>query len=119
VPDLDPRADRVRQIAESLFGKVLDRDGAEMHVEIPADMSGAAASSFGQGGFSACIVGQTTRMETRRLMDMDKRTVFDHAAQDLMAFYTFKVQLAGHAARVEDKPSGAIALTRPTPKFGG
>jgi hypothetical protein len=52
-PDLDARADRAKQIAQSLFGRSLWRDGAELHCEIPADMAGAAASSFGQGGFSA------------------------------------------------------------------
>ena len=38
-PDLDARAARAKQIAEELFGKALWRDGAEMHVEIPADMA--------------------------------------------------------------------------------
>jgi hypothetical protein len=113
VTDLDARADRVRQIAESLFGKVLSRDGDTMRVEIPADMSGAAASMFGQGGFSACIVGQDARMKTRRLMDMDKRTVIDHAAQDLMAFYTFKVSLAPHHEQPSPQPTVAN-ITRPT-----
>lgn len=113
--DLSARADRVRQIAEQLHGNVLDRDGDTMRVEIPSDLSGAAASSFGRGGYSAVIVDQTTRMEPRRVLDMDKRTVVDHAAQDLMAFYTYRVDLHDRHAKVADLPhAAAVAITRPT-----
>ena len=45
-------------------------------------------------------------------MDMDKRTVIDHAAQDLMAFYTFKVELADRHAKVLDPLAAVAAITR-------
>jgi hypothetical protein len=49
-------------------------------------------------------------------------------AMDLMTFYRYRVELRPHAARrnsgpipfVETTPhAAAIAITRPTPKFGG
>jgi hypothetical protein len=44
--DLTARADRVKQIATSLYGRVLDREGDTMRAEIPADLIGAAGSAF-------------------------------------------------------------------------
>jgi hypothetical protein len=118
-PDLDQRADRAKQIAQELFGKSHWRDGAEMHVEIPADMAGAAASSYGRGGFSAVITGQTTRLAPRRIVDMDQRTIVTDE-QALMAFYSFKVDLHDRHAKVTDTPhAGAIAATRPVKPAGG
>lgn len=58
-PDLSERARRVQIICNTLYGSVLDQDDDVMHVEIPADLAGAAASLFGAGGFSAVIIGQT------------------------------------------------------------
>jgi hypothetical protein len=37
--DLDARADRVRAIVESNFGRIIDCDGTTMKVEVPADVS--------------------------------------------------------------------------------
>jgi hypothetical protein len=46
---------------------------------------------------------------------MDKRTVFDPDVQDLMAFYSFKVDLHDRHAKVADLPhAAAVAITRPT-----
>jgi hypothetical protein len=76
--DLTARADRVRQIATALYGKILDRrvehieelvddeiqerDIDVMVIEVPADLLGAAMSMLGQGGFTFNIGKQSTRM---------------------------------------------------------
>ena len=109
---LNPRADRVRIVANTLFGRVVERIGDTVYVEIPADMISAAGAMFAASGFTAVIAGQTTRMETRRLTDMDKRTVFDHAAQDLMAFYTFKVSLAAREEQPAPPQPTVASITR-------
>jgi hypothetical protein len=112
--DLAERARRVEIICNTLHGSVIGRDGAEMRVEIPADMASPAARMFGMGGFCAVITGQSARMEPRRVTTMQGHMVIDHAAQDLMAFYSFKVELTPHAARIETTPhAAAIAATRP------
>jgi hypothetical protein len=117
-PDLSERQRRVQIITNTLYGSVLDHDDDVMHVEIPADLAGAAASLFGAGGFSAVIIGQTTRMEPRRVLDLDKRTVIDHDAEDLMAFYSYRIELTPHAAQQSPQPSVA-SITRPTKPPGG
>jgi hypothetical protein len=121
-------------VAEALHGKVLGRSVVEyveviedtpydrsteiMHVEIPADMTGADANMFGMSGFTAVIIGQDTRLAPRRIIDMDSRTIVCDELTTI-AFYTFRVELTPHAARVETQPHvAAIAITRPTKPFG-
>jgi hypothetical protein len=51
----DVRADRVCQIADALYGRALDRNIEIMYIEIPSDLSGAAAS---MAGLAPSIVGK-------------------------------------------------------------
>jgi hypothetical protein len=64
---LHERVDRVRIIAHTLHGNVLDRDGDVVTIEVPADLSDACASMLGAGGFSAVIVGQNQRLAPRMM----------------------------------------------------
>jgi hypothetical protein len=127
----NPRADRVRQIAESLFGRVHssgtlefieedrrgiphDRSVDFVDVEIPADLAGAAAGMLGMGGFTAYITGQDARMAPRRITGMQGQTIVceDEA---LTAFYSYRVELQPRAVAVSHDPhAGAKAQTRPT-----
>jgi hypothetical protein len=131
--DLDARAARVAEIAKSLFGKALDREVVHieelvddevherdidvMFCEIPADMAGAAASMFGTGGFSAVIVGQSTRLAPRRVVTMQNQTIVC-PEMDTMAFYKFKggfdaARRAGIAAAKYRRHHAAEAKARP------
>jgi hypothetical protein len=67
--DLDARADRVRMICHTLFGKVLDRDGHLLTIEIPADLLGAALGMLSAGGFAMPdgVGAQSARMSPRRI----------------------------------------------------
>jgi hypothetical protein len=69
---LDQRAERVRIIAHTLHGSVLDRDGHLMMVEIPADLLGAAMGMLSMGGFGMPngVGKQSTRMAPRRITTM-------------------------------------------------
>ena len=114
------RADRVREIVESLYGSVINRTGNILHCEAPADMLGACMNSLFRGGFGVTIGKQSARMAPRRITNTSGRTVIDPNAQDLMAYYGLEIDLRPRDARVEAGPhAGAVALTRPTPKFGG
>jgi hypothetical protein len=43
--DLEARSDRVRAIAECVGGKVIDRNGNTVRIEIPADTAPASSGS--------------------------------------------------------------------------
>src|SRR4051812_8077592 len=88
----EERKARVRQIAGVLYGTVISEGGNLMLIEIPADLSGAASSMLGQGGFSGVIIGQSTRPARRRISDMQGNTVVCQE-MDTTAFYTFRVEL--------------------------
>jgi hypothetical protein len=94
--DLSASADRVRQIAETLQGRVLGREGEIMRVEIPADLASGAATLFGMAGLTAVIVGQEVRMAPKRVTTTQYQTIVTDE-QITQAFYTFKVELTPHA----------------------
>jgi hypothetical protein len=50
--DLSARAERVKAIVQANHGKVIDRTGNIMMVEIPADIAPCMASLWGMGGFA-------------------------------------------------------------------
>jgi hypothetical protein len=116
--DLSARADRVRQIAESLFGKLLSIDDDVAEAEVPADLSGAFSVSLGASGFSGFIIGQDCRQAPKRVVTMDYRTIVtDQMAT--MAFYRFRVELQDRHAKMTDIPhSAAITATRPVGQAG-
>jgi hypothetical protein len=101
--DLDARADRVKAIAECVGGKVLDRNGNTVRVEIPADKTSGLVVLWGMGGFIPIFRRQEFRTGIVS-----------------QAFYIYDVDLRPHSAAVETTPhAAAIAITAPTPKFGG
>jgi hypothetical protein len=73
--DLEQRADRVRQIATSLYGNVLDRDGDTMVIEVPPDLLGGAFCLLGQRGFVFKIGKQSTKMSRRRVVSTQAQTI--------------------------------------------
>jgi hypothetical protein len=117
--DLDARADRVRQIAHTLYGRVLDRNRNKMVIEVPADLLGAAMNMLSMGGFGMPdgVGKQTSRMATKRITGMSGQIVVCQGHEELMAFFSINVSLKTRDVRVEnpDTPhSGAVWLTRPT-----
>ena len=118
--NLDHRADRVRIIAHTLHGSVLDRDGDKMVIEIPADLLGDALGLLGQGGFGFSIGKQTSPTTTKRIIGMSGQIVVCEGHEELMAFYEINVDLTPKTVRVADLPhAGAIRITAPTKPFGG
>jgi hypothetical protein len=110
-PDLDARAARAKQIAEELYGRALWRDGAKLHVEIPADMAGPPRPVT-----AGADLAQSSRAEHQARGAPDKQHAGPYggdrrASLDGLLFVQRRVD-AGHAV-VEDKPSAAIAATRP------
>ena len=91
--DLDARAERVRAIAESNHGRVVDRVGYVMTVEIPADISIALNAVWGEGGFSCLFIGQRTRLSHRRVIDAYGHTIVRHQMVTT-AFHRYSVDLA-------------------------
>ena len=73
--DLDARADRVRAIVEGNFGRVIDRNGDTMVVEVPADVSIGLNCIWGEGGFAAIVRGQFTKLAPRRVIAENGMTV--------------------------------------------
>lgn len=110
----DDRADRVQTIATLLHGKVLDRDGDTMHLEIPADLLGAALSLCGQAGFNARVCGQqTSRMAPRRVTTMAGCQVVDPDNSDMMVFYPIRIELSHRHVAISDDPHRDVAaITR-------
>lgn len=108
MPDLDPRADRVKAIIESLFGSVISRDRNTMIIEAPADLLGATCRSLGMGGFTWTIGPQTSRMTTKRMTDTSGRFVVCEGHQELMAFFAINVDLRPRDAKVFD-PADPLA----------
>ena len=108
-----PHVVRLEQICAALHGKVLDHDDDVAEIEIPMDLAGAALNNCALAGFRPVRIGQSQRYVARRVTTMAGTMVIDPAAMDLMTFVRYRVQLAGHAPRTEDKPSAAIAITRP------
>ncbi len=113
--DLDQRADRVRQIAELLHGRVLARDGDVMHVEVPADNLGGAFGLFGMGGFRALVKGQqTTRMAPRRLVTMGNQVVVCDEMVTTV-FMPMVITLTSRHIAIDHSGHGAApAITRQT-----
>jgi hypothetical protein len=69
---------------------------------------------FDQSGFTAVIVGQDARMAPRRVTSMQGRCVIDPDAQDLAAFYIYRIELADRHAKVLDPLAAVANITRPT-----
>jgi hypothetical protein len=99
---LDARADRVRIIAHTLHGSVLDRDGHLMTVEIPADLLGAAMSMLSMGGFGMPdgVGSQSTRMAPRRITTMSGAMVIGQD-EALTAYHRIAVDLRPRDAKIE------------------
>jgi hypothetical protein len=55
-------------------------------------------------------------MAARRIVDMMGNFVICPDAQDLVAYFKFRVDLAPHSAQAAPQPSAA-AITAPTPPF--
>ena len=121
--ELDTRAERVRQIAEQLYGNILDRDGDGdvMWCEIPADLCGAFTSMIGMNGLTPILKSQTTRPAHRRVVTTQGDTVVcSDQPMILMAYYRYTVDLQPHRVAVSHDPhADAAAITRPTPPFKG
>jgi hypothetical protein len=113
--NLDHRADRVRIIAHTLHGSVLDRDGHLMMVEIPADLLGAAMGmlSMGDFGMPDGVGAQSARMAQRRVAGMSGQIIRCDDEEALTAFHKLDVDLMPQDARAEPPHAGAIAITRP------
>jgi hypothetical protein len=123
--DLDARADRLKEIAASLYGSLLSVDHDIAEIEIPADLSSACASMLGASGFSGYIVSQDCRQAPRRIADQDGRMFVVADQMATQAFYVFRVELPDRHARVFD-PADPLAahpavagITRPTKPFAG
>jgi hypothetical protein len=92
--DLTARADRVRAIAENVaHGKVISREGDAMIVEVPADMSIGLNALWGQSGFSAIVIGQSTCLAPRRVTSMNGNTIVCDGDLVTTAMYHLRVDL--------------------------
>lgn len=114
--DIEARAERVRQIAESLYGSVLDRDGDTLWCEVPADLCGGFTTLCGMGGFVAINRGQTTRPAFQRVVTTQGDTVVcTDQPMITMAFYRYSVELQTHHVAVTHDPhAGAGGITKQT-----
>jgi hypothetical protein len=111
------RADRVRAVAHTLYGRVISRDGNAMIIMVPADMIGPAGRMLTMSGFTWNVGTQSTAMAAKRVVGPQGQTIVCDGHEELMAFFEINVSLAARDVRVEnpDTPhSGAVWLTRPT-----
>jgi hypothetical protein len=108
--NLDHRADRVRIIAHTLHGSVIERDGHLVTVEIP----GRSALSTGGFGTPDGVGAQSARMAPRRITTMQGAMVIGQD-EALTAYHRVTVDLRPRDAKVETMPhSAAIAATPQT-----
>lgn len=98
--DIEARANRVRAVAESVGGKVLDRNGDAMRIEIPADVAPGLMMLWGEGGFIPIFRHQEFRSGTVS-----------------MAYYVYDVGL--QPPTLPTVAAGTAAITAPTPPFKG
>jgi hypothetical protein len=115
--DLAARADRVKAIAEWVHGKVIDRAGTIMTVEIPADVAPGLAGIWGTGGFNPIFRSQDTHLAPRRIVNMRGHTVVCENDMVTTAYYRYEIDLRSHAQEAP-QPSPA-AITMPTRPFAG
>jgi hypothetical protein len=112
--DLDARADRVRQIAESLFGKVLSHDGDTLRVEVPADLSMSFCPMISASGPPPIYIGQRTGIAERRVTDASGRIIPCPGDMVTTCYYVYEIALAPREVRVNmgDPHAGAVMATR-------
>jgi hypothetical protein len=92
--DLAARADRVKAIAECVGGKVLDRNGDTVRIEIPADTAPPGlVTLWGEGGFVPIFKSQDTRLASRRITNMQGQTVICEGDLITASFYRYTVDL--------------------------
>jgi hypothetical protein len=90
-PDLAARADRVHALVEGYFGKVLDRQGTVMIVEIPADI--APGMPWGMGGFVPQYLSQHTGVANRRVVSMNGTYVVCENDPVTQAYFRYEIDL--------------------------
>lgn len=100
--ELTARADRVKAIAESVGGKVLDRNRDAMRIEVPADMAPGLAGLWGMGNFLAIFRRQEFRTGT-----------------ESRAWYVYDIDLTPRRMAVDTSPHPQLAITVPTRPSGG
>ncbi|MGJ4928601.1 hypothetical protein ACQR1I_14250 [Bradyrhizobium sp. HKCCYLS2038] len=115
---MSDRLSRARQIAEGNHGRVVAEDGDAVVVEVPADVAPGLAGIWGQGGFSAQFIGQTTRDAPRRVTNWQTGAVIV-CEGDLVttSFYRYRIGLRPAQEGVQ-QPRPAD-LTAPTPPWPG
>jgi hypothetical protein len=115
--EISARADRVAAIVEGNYGKVLNRAGNIVVVEIPADIAVGMAPVWGMAGFIPIFRSQDTHLAERRVVDMNGHTTICKGDWITMAYYRFDVDLR---PRSEGKPAPTpAAITAPTRPVGG
>jgi hypothetical protein len=113
--EIDARAQRVTDIVNANHGKVLDRVGTVMRIEVPADIAIGLNSIWGERGFSCIFQGQRTRLSHCRVIDTQGRTVVSHQMVTTV-FYRYTIDLALDTRSGRSAPTAA-AITAPTPPF--
>lgn len=91
--DLKERADRVRAIVEANHGKVIDRTGDIVTVEVPADVAPGMWAIWGMARFNPIFDSQDTRLAPRRITNMHGHTIVCDNDMVTTAFYRYTVDL--------------------------